>query len=547
MAEPGVLDIPGYDVLGVLGQGGFGVVYRARQLAVGREVALKVDNRVLLDDRDRRRFMREVTAAGALSGHPHVAHVYDAGTLPDGRPYMVLELCPGGTLVDRLREEGRLGPGEVREIGVKIADALAAAHAEGVLHRDVKPANILINRYGMVALSDFGLAAMPTPGREMSVTLESLTPAFAPPEAFELGEPTSAGDVYSLAATLYALLSGRPPRFPRSGVVNLAAILALHRRPIPEIDDVPPELTAVLRAAMATNPHHRLPSASALRDTLSSLPLNNHPTPPNALRSGVSSGRSASRGGFSARGGPLGVPDGGSLGTVPPGRAGGGGRVTGPTLLPEPRRSRGQAKVFLSIAAVFAVLMAVGVGITVWERGPGAGTGAQSSSAPPSAATTAASARATTATAGAADSVGGVRTTTASCPAAAVAGANAACGVEAECWSGIVATVGSVTVNQVGCEQSHSWETFAVAPLPVNAITWNLTDLEKNPAVRRLCSLRVLLASRYARAKLVPAAKWSVTPLPPTKEAFGRGVRIYRCVGTVIGKEGPGTYFRPFT
>lgn len=264
-------EVAGYEVLGLLGQGGFGVVYRARQLAVGREVALKVDNRVLVSERDRRRFMREVTSAGALSGHPHVAHVYDAGVLYDGRPYMVLELCPGGSLSDRMRA-GVLGPAEVRDIGVRIADALAAAHAAGVLHRDVKPANILINRYGNVVLSDFGLATMPEPGAEVSVTRESLTPAYAPPEAFELTEPSAAGDVYSLAATLYALLSGRPPRFPETGVANLAVIMALHRQPIPEIPGVPASLTEVLRQALACDPAQRTPAAAALRDALAALP-----------------------------------------------------------------------------------------------------------------------------------------------------------------------------------------------------------------------------------------------------------------------------------
>ncbi|TQS28619.1 protein kinase [Microbispora sp. KK1-11] len=267
--------VPGYEVLGILGQGGFGVVYRARQLAVGREVALKVDNRVLVSDRDRRRFMREVTSAGALSGHPHVADVYDAGVLPDGRPYMVLELCPNGSLADRLRDAGPLGPREVRDIGVKIADALAAAHAVGVLHRDVKPANILVNSYGMVALSDFGLATMPGQGGaargEVSVTRESLTPAYAPPEAFDLTEPTAAGDVYALSATLYALLQGRPPRFPDSGVVNIAAIMALHRLPIADIPGVPAALTAVLRRGMETDPAQRIPTAAALRDALAAL------------------------------------------------------------------------------------------------------------------------------------------------------------------------------------------------------------------------------------------------------------------------------------
>ncbi|MEU6410501.1 serine/threonine-protein kinase [Microbispora sp. NPDC046933] len=275
MGEAGGPLVSGYEVLGILGQGGFGVVYRARQLAVGREVALKVDNRVLVSDRDRRRFMREVTSAGALSGHPHVADVYDAGVLPDGRPYMVLELCPNGSLADRLRDGGPLGPREVRDIGIKIADALAAAHAVGVLHRDVKPANILVNSYGMVALSDFGLATMPGQGGaaqgEVSVTRESLTPAYAPPEAFDLIEPTAAGDVYALAATLYALLQGRPPRFPDSGVVNIAAIMALHRLPIPDIPGVPGALTDVLRHGMATDPARRIQTAAGLRDALTAL------------------------------------------------------------------------------------------------------------------------------------------------------------------------------------------------------------------------------------------------------------------------------------
>jgi serine/threonine protein kinase len=140
----------------VLGSGGFAAVYRCWQLRVGREVAVKVDNRVLLSERDRRRFVREVTAAGRLSGHPHVIDVYDAGTLPDGRPYLVMELCPAGSLADALHRDGPMSPAQVRDIGIRISDALAAAHAAGVLHRDIKPANILINRYGLVGLSDFG-------------------------------------------------------------------------------------------------------------------------------------------------------------------------------------------------------------------------------------------------------------------------------------------------------------------------------------------------------------------------------------------------------
>src|SRR5215469_8338291 len=96
-------DIPGHSVIDVLGSGGFATVYRTWQVAVGRETAVKVDSRALHSQRDQRRFFREVTAAGQLSGHPHVIDVYDAGTLADGRPFMVMELCPDGSLHDDVR------------------------------------------------------------------------------------------------------------------------------------------------------------------------------------------------------------------------------------------------------------------------------------------------------------------------------------------------------------------------------------------------------------------------------------------------------------
>src|SRR5256885_4520247 len=98
-------------------------LFRSR---VGREVAVKVENRVLLTERDRRRFLREVTAAGRLSGHPHVIDVYDAGTLADGRPYLVMELCPAGSLNDALRRHGPMPAAQVRDIGIRLADAVCS-------------------------------------------------------------------------------------------------------------------------------------------------------------------------------------------------------------------------------------------------------------------------------------------------------------------------------------------------------------------------------------------------------------------------------------
>ncbi|WP_329423802.1 serine/threonine protein kinase [Streptosporangium sp. NBC_01495] len=557
MAGAGAFAVPGYEVSGVLGQGGFGIVYRARQLAVEREVALKVDNRVLVSERDRRRFMREVTSAGALSGHPHVAHVYDAGVLPDGRPYMVLELCPGGSLLDRMRAEKRLPPAEVADIGVRIADALSAAHAAGVLHRDIKPANILINRYGNVVLSDFGLATMPSSGSEASVTRESLTPAYAPPEAFELTEPAAAGDVYSLAATLYALLSGRPPRFPESGVVNIAVIMALHRLPIPEIPGVPPELTAVLREAMATDPARRTPSVAALRDALTDLRLEgsgpaHRSLAPRPAPSPPVSGQGA------APASPYATPPGQGSAPVspygtPPGQGGPGGdpvrsHLTSPGVkglsgtqspaVTPAHPASSNVRVFVAVAAAFAILLLAGVGLMYIEnrdQAPPAGQralqGGGGSAAPESGAS-------------AARENPEVPTVTTACPATAVAGAGAACVAEAECWGGLVAIAGDATAKRIGCEESHSWETFAIAPLPRDSLTYDLAALEMHPTVKKVCSAQIMLSSRYGDARGIGRTRWRSTVLPPSKEQFQGGARTYRCLGGVLGSEAPGTLFR---
>ncbi|MBG0818881.1 serine/threonine protein kinase [Planomonospora sp. ID82291] len=558
--------VPGYEVSGVLGQGGFGIVYRARQLAVDREVALKVDNRVLVSERDRRRFMREVTSAGALSGHPHVAHVYDAGVLPDGRPYMVLELCPGGSLLDRLRAEGRLAPAEVADIGVRIADALSAAHAVGVLHRDIKPANILVNRYGNVVLSDFGLATMPSAGGEMSVTRESLTPAYAPPEAFELTEPTAAGDVYSLAATLYALLSGRPPRFPESGVANLAVIMALHRQPIPEIPGVPPELTEVLRQAMASDPARRTPSVAALRDALTDLHLARHsaasrpfspanpppPGPPSGPAAGLPAGSPSATGPV-----PYGMPPG--TGGVPGGEpvrahlTSPGLRSLAHTQAPAvPAVSGGSnGKVFAAVAVAFVILLLAGAGLMYMEGGMEGVAGLSltqgSTGGPAGGGDAAPEAEASSGDGAPADpaAVEGVDTVTAGCPAAGVSGAGAACVAEAECWSGLLVSAGDAGATRVGCEEAHYWETYAVATLPADVSTYVQQVVEKNPTVKKVCASRIMLASRYGDARKIAAGKWRSTVLPPSAQRFADGDRTYRCLGGILGPEETGTLFRP--
>ncbi|WP_237107419.1 serine/threonine-protein kinase [Nonomuraea sp. MG754425] len=540
------ISVPGYEINGVLGQGGFGVVYLARQTSVGREVALKVDNRVLLSDRDRRRFLREVTAAGALSGHPHVVPVYDAGLLPDGRPYMVLELCPGGSLARRT-----LSPAEARDVGVRIADALAAAHEQGVLHRDVKPANILINRYGQVALSDFGLATMPASGPDASVTRESLTPSYAPPEAFDLAEPSPAGDVYALAATVYALLSGRPPRFPESGVPNLAMILALHRLPVPDLPGVPPELSAVLRRALASDPRERTPGAAAFRDALAAVPL-----PPPA---GPSSGPPASAPPASAplASAPLvSVPFAAapfaaaqSAGRHPapfapqhlaPGPA--PGYPTNPPAQPDTRPPASSApsgvnRILVAIIATLSLVIVAGAGAFVYNQilqGPPEEKETTAQEQVPTPATTA------TKQAGVFE---GLDTYTENCPAAKVRGGQAACVRESECWGGLVIIVGDTKARRLGCEETHSWETFAVAPIPKDAETYVQQDLAKHPTVKKVCSRATLLASRTGTARDYAATRWTADVMPPSQSQFEDGIRFYRCIASLSGQQPRRSFF----
>ncbi|MCX5094632.1 serine/threonine protein kinase [Streptomyces sp. NBC_00365] len=499
--------LAGYEVQEVLGRGGFATVYRARQLAVGREVALKVDSRVLDSPRDRQRFMREVTAAGQLSGHPHVVPVYDAGVLGDNRPYMVLELCPGGSLGDRLHLQGPLSVKEARDIGVGIADAVAAAHTAGVLHRDIKPGNIMVNRYGGVALADFGLAAMPRPDRELSVTREALTPAYAPPEAFHLAEPTPAGDVYSLAATVYALLRGRPPHFPEDGTqLSLAELIVRHTWPYPDLPGVPTALNEALGQALVADPARRLSDAGALRDALAAVDVD-----------------SADRIGFGpVPGRTTTVPA--HRDTPPPPEPGPPGTTTVPRP-PDPKK-KGRRPQLIAVVAAVAVSVSVSVTLITYQ-----GRGSDTPKSPSTASRPSVTPSAVTA------GFGGVSTTTRDCPAVAVDGADGRCVTTPECWSGITDVSGTITVSLADCRVKHVWETFAIAPLPKDGTTNNARDLIKHPTVQALCSRKVMLKSRTATGRAV-TSRWSTDILPPTAQQWADGLRVFRCVAHAATEDG---------
>jgi hypothetical protein len=513
-------DIPGHRVGGVLGAGGFATVYRCWQLAVGREVAVKVDNRVLLTERDRRRFLREVTAAGRLSGHPHVIDVYDAGTLADGRPYLVMELCPAGSLNDALRRHGPMPAAQVRDIGIRLADALAAAHASGVLHRDIKPANILVNRFGMVGLSDFGLASIISAHGEQTASREALTPAYSSPEMFRGEEPTVLTDVYSLAATLYALLAGRPPRFAADGRrPGLATIMSLHDRPVEDVPGTPPELMALLRAGLSPDPQARPRSAAELRDALTD-PSRYAAATPAGHASQASVPRSAGHASQAS------APSAARHGSLSP-------AAREPEATAARRRLR-----YLALAAGLVVIIAAAVLVGARFLPHGSGSAAGPASTGP--ATTGSSGTGTGPRAqgggAAATDVFGIRTTSAGCPATRQVAA-ARCPASPECFGGLVVSAGSASAEPVACNRSHYWETFAIAILPAEVRTFDQDAVGADRAVRTVCSETVMLASRRGQARRLPARDWRINVLPPSEAAFDSGTRVYRCLANEIGQQ----------
>jgi hypothetical protein len=508
-------DIPGHTIVGVLGAGGFATVYRGWQIAVGRDVAVKVDSRVLLSERDRRRFFREVNAAGRLSGHPNVVDVYDAGTLSDGRPYLVMELCPAGSLNDELHRHGPMSAAQVRGIGIGIADALAAAHSAGVLHRDIKPANILINRFGIIGLADFGLASIVAASGEQSVTRDALTPAYAPPESFRLEEPTVAADVYSLAATLYALLAGRPPRFPAgAGSPSPAALPYLHDQPVEDVPGTPPGLLAVLRQCLAADPAARLPSAAALRDALAALP-EEPARPPGAP--GPASAPTQPPARDRVRGGPDDTTQGSPPYAVPAdlSRRPADAAATAPRWQPAARAAA------LVGGGLALVIVAAAVAVGLYLHTPSAGSATPPRSDGPVAMRTLPGGF-------------GIPTVTSGCPASSVRIAAARCPKEPECWQGTVDINGSVSAQSQSCSQPHSWETFAIGILPADVATFDQDIVSANPAIRAVCSLPVLLRSRVGRARLIPRKDWQIQVMPPDEVAFDSGARAYRCIAATL-------------
>jgi len=200
-----------YDVDEVLGRGGMGEVYLALDKVLDRQVALKVLHRQYADDEEFvERFKREAQSAAALS-HPNIVSTYDRGRSEDGTYYIAMEYLSGGTLKARVLEDGPLEARESAEVALQIAGALEAAHERGVIHRDVKPQNVLFTGTGLVKVVDFGIARAASVGTRTQTSVVLGTASYMSPEQ-ALGRPVGPqSDLYSLGVVLYEMLTGTLP------------------------------------------------------------------------------------------------------------------------------------------------------------------------------------------------------------------------------------------------------------------------------------------------------------------------------------------------
>jgi serine/threonine protein kinase len=252
-----------------IGAGGMAEVFRAFDTTLDRPVAVKIlAPQYAKDPGFVDRFRREAQAAARLN-HPNVVGVYDSGS-DDGTHYIVMEFIEGRTLADFLSKGGRLAPPKAIEIAERIADALEAAHAQGVIHRDIKSANVMVTRSGVVKVMDFGIARIAEGAENVTQTAAVLgTASYLSPEQAQ-GRPVDArSDIYSLGVVLYEMLVGVPP-FTGDTAMAVAYRHVHENPPLPSSKnmDVPPALDAVVMRALAKNPANRYATAVEFREDL---------------------------------------------------------------------------------------------------------------------------------------------------------------------------------------------------------------------------------------------------------------------------------------
>lgn len=286
-------ELPGYQYVDLLGSGGFADVFLYEQRLPRRRVAVKVLIADELSRDTRAQFVAEANLMAQLSAHPYIVTIFHADVAADGRPYFVMEYCSGPSLAAQLKRQPFQVDAALRT-GIRLASAVATAHAAGILHRDIKPANVLTNDYGWPALTDFGISStlegeLPvhtmtflgggaetgsTGGAQSAI---GLSVPWSPPELFDDDpRPDTRSDVYALAATVHTLLAGRSPfELPGRPNGSLDLIGRIERGAITPIDrdDVPQSLQSVLRRGMAVRREQRYASAVEFARALQRIEL----------------------------------------------------------------------------------------------------------------------------------------------------------------------------------------------------------------------------------------------------------------------------------
>ncbi len=273
-----------YHIIEKIGAGGMGEVYRAHDDQLDRDVALKVlPAGTLVDESARRRFRREALALGKLN-HPNIETVHEFST-QDAVDFLVMELVPGATLAEKLKE-GPVAEREALRLGLQLAEGLAAAHAQGVVHRDLKPGNLMLTPEGRLKILDFGLATLlrPTGDPDVTRTLSetqavSGTLPYMSPEQLRGQAADARSDIYAAGTVLYEMVAGRRP-FPQSQSAELIGAI-LHQaaaRPSTVNRHITPSLEAIILKALEKDPERRYQSARELLVALEGVAAGVTPT-----------------------------------------------------------------------------------------------------------------------------------------------------------------------------------------------------------------------------------------------------------------------------
>lgn len=263
--------LDGFEPIKRIGGGGFGDVWLTRQTNVDREVAVKVGHAPIQDEIIRLRFERECKALGRLSGHPNIVDVFTAGSLADGRPYLVLEYIDGGTLWQRLKRAPLTEP-ELISVGEQLAGALAEAHGSGVLHRDLKPENILMRSNGDAVLGDFGIARLQDGVNTTSAAITASV-AYAAPEVLGGTKASAASDLYGIGVCLLAAILRSVPFVDKSDKSIHPIINRVMTDEPPDLRNhgISEDLAKVVESLLHKDPNRRPESATEVQYMFQSL------------------------------------------------------------------------------------------------------------------------------------------------------------------------------------------------------------------------------------------------------------------------------------